>query len=151
MAVITTRHYQSQVWWIRWCSRWVIQFGIQMSCNYRVIKLTLLMTCKLALKSIPNHWNNYKATPTMIDSFLFAYKIAGDVLPYFSIISICHNSLFNKYCWIFVPGAVLSTSILWCIKQAKKKMLAHMNLTWKHTINNISKLYIMLYCHKCYK
>lgn len=29
--------------------------GSKMSCNYRVIKLTLLMTSKMPLKSIPNH------------------------------------------------------------------------------------------------
>lgn len=57
------------------------------------------MTCKLALKSIPNRENNCKATQNYYDQqLLFACKIAGDVLLYFSIIAICHNSLFNKYC-----------------------------------------------------
>lgn len=82
-----------------------------MSCNCRVIKLTLLMTCKLALKSIPNHGNNYIATQNYYDQqILFAYKVAGDMFLYFSILSICHNSLFDKYLLnSYVPGTVLGT------------------------------------------
>lgn len=69
------------------------------------------MTCKLALKSIPNHENNYIATQNYYDrQLLFAYKVAGDVFLYCSIPSICHNLLFNK-CLLnsYVLGTVLGT------------------------------------------
>lgn len=52
---------------------------------------------------------NYTATQNYYDrQLLFAYKIASDVFLQFSIISICHNSLFNKYFVnSSVPGTVL--------------------------------------------
>lgn len=94
-----------------------------MSCNYRVIKLTLLMTCNLALKSIPNHQNNSITTKktSMIDSFYLLTKIAGDVFLYFLIMSTCHHSLFNKHLLSpFVPGNVLGTRDT-LVNKAKKR------------------------------
>lgn len=80
-----------------------------MSCNCRVIKLTLLMTCKLALKSVPNHGNNYIATQKYYDQQFYLH-IKLLVMHFFSILSICHNSLFNKYLLnSYVPGTVLGT------------------------------------------
>lgn len=123
-----------------------------MSCNCRVIKLTLLMTCKLALKSIPNHENNYIATQNYYDrQLLFAYKVAGDVYLYFLILSRCHNLLFNKYLLnSYVPETVLGTGdtlVNKTYKLKQKKMLDHMTLIFSQmkTHNKRSELHIVLH------
>lgn len=73
---------------------------------------------------------NYIATQNYYDrQLLFAYKTASDVFLYFSIISMCHNSLFNKYFVnASVPRTVLGTKylgILWWMKQIKNHACPH--------------------------